>query len=484
MSELRKPFLYSACDRYVSLLLSLALTAAVARLLTPAELGLFALTSGILFVTEALRDFGAGTYIVQERAPSRSGVRAAFTVTLAIALVLAAALAAAAGWIAAFYGEPRLVPGLRLAALGLVVNAFAGPPLAVLRRDLDFGPVAFINASGTGVVAAVTIALVLLGQGYLSLILGTIAGAAYGIVVAQILRPMLWIYRPCFERAREIAVFGGWVSATAFLNNLYVMLPNFALPRIAGFEAIALFSRASQLSQLSERVIVGAVVPVILPAFATLARDGADLARGYLNGVRLVTAVQWPALLGLAILAEPVTRIVLGDQWDAAAPLLRILALAWLAMAPAMLTFPILVAAGKVRDTLGASLVSLSIGAAIFACAAPFGLRALALSFCVSLPIQMAVALFFIRHRLGFAWGDFARACAPSAACALASAPAPLLVAARADFAFALSPAEFLIAVGGGVAGWLLGLAVTRHPMMIELRAILAALRRAAPLPI
>ena len=70
---------------------------------------------------------------------------------------------------------------------------------------------------------------------------------------------------------------GGWVSATAVLNNLYLMLPNLVLPRLAGFEAAALFNRATQLSQLSERVIVGAVVPVILPAFATLSRNGADL---------------------------------------------------------------------------------------------------------------------------------------------------------------------------------------------------------------
>ncbi len=478
MSELRKPFLYAACDRYASLVVTLALTAAIARLLTPEELGLFALASGILLVSEALRDFGAGTYIVQERAPSRNGVRAAFTVALGIALVMALALCLAAGPIAAFYGEPRLVSGLRLAALVMVVNAFFGPPMAVLRRDLDFGLIAFINASGTLVVALTTITFVLLGLGYASLLLGTIAGSLNGILVAQLRRPMLWIYRPSFHRAREIAAFGGWVSATSFLNNLYVMLPNFVLPRIAGFEAIALFSRATQLAQLSERVIVGAVAPVILPAFSALARDGADLRRGYLNGARLVTSVQWPALLGLAILAEPVTRIVLGNQWDAAAPLLRILALASLSVAPAALTVPILVAAGHARDTLAASIVSLSIGTLIFALAAPLGLHALALSFLVSLPIQMAVALAMIRHRLGFTYAEFARACAPSAVSAIFSAAPALLVAASADFSFNMSWARILLAIAAGIVGWLAGLAATRHPMMIELRATLSSLRR------
>ena len=70
MSQLRKPFLYSACDRYMILVLGLVMTAIVARLLTPDELGLFALTSGVILVSEGLRDFGAGTYIVQEREPA------------------------------------------------------------------------------------------------------------------------------------------------------------------------------------------------------------------------------------------------------------------------------------------------------------------------------------------------------------------------------------------------------------------------------
>lgn len=481
-SQLRKPFLYSACDRYVSLVLTLFMTAIVARLLTPEELGLFALISGVVFVTEALRDFGAGTYIVQEREPSRTGVRTAFTVTLGIALALALALTAASGPIAAFYEEPRLVTGLRLTAFGLVLSAFSAPPMSMLRRDMDFRPIAVINVTGGLVAAAVTIAMIRLGYGYLGMIGGGLAASAYVIAAAQFHRPTPWLFVPCLEKAREIAIFGGWVSATAVLNNLYLMLPNLVLPRIAGFGALALFSRATQLSQLSERVIVGAVVPVILPAFSVLARNGADLRRSYLYGISLITAVQWPALLGLAVLAEPVVRIVLGDQWDAAAELLRILALAGLFMAPAALTFPILVATGHTRDTLSASLISLSIGAVVFAVAAPFGLYALAMSFVVSLPIQMLVALMFIKHRLRFTWGQFARACVRSAACALLSALPPLLVAAHAGFAFAMPAAEIFLAVAGSGAAWLTGLALTRHPLMAELRRGLTDARR-LPMP-
>ncbi len=479
MGQFGRPFLYSACDRYLTLILGLVMTAIVARLLTPDELGLFALISGVVFVSEGLREFGAGAYIIQERVPSRTGVRAAFTMTLAISALLALALIAAAGPISAFYGEPRLADGLRLASLMLILNAFAAPPMAVLRRDLDFLAVAVINVSGAVVLVGVTVGLILLGHGYMSLIIGQLVAIAYGIAATQIHRPTPWLFRPHFGKAREMAAFGGWISATSILNNLYVMLPTFVLPRVAGFEAVALFSRATQLAQLSDRVIVGAIVPVILPAFANLARRGEDLRHGYLHGIRLITVVQWPALLGLAILAEPVVRIVLGDQWDAAAGLLRILALAGLFVAPAPLTFPVLVALGHTRDTLTTSLISLSFGAIVFAIFARYGLRPLALSFLISLPVQMFVALVFIRYRLGFGWREFFGACLPSAVCAALSGVPPLLAATRGGFSFAMSPAELILAIGGGGFAWLIGLALTRHPLMTELRKGLTMSARA-----
>jgi O-antigen/teichoic acid export membrane protein len=465
----------------LSLALTLVMTAVVARLLTPQELGLFALTSGVVLVTEVLRDFGTGAYIVQEREPSRTGVRTAFTVMLGFGAALALALTAGSEAIATFYGEPRLAAGLRMAALGLVLSAFAAPLMSILRRELDFLPIALINISSGVIAASVTITLILLGYGYLSMIVGGLVASVYIAAAAQLYRPTLWLYVPCLDKGREIATFGGLVSATAVLNNVYVMLPNFVLPRIAGFEAAALFSRATQLSQLSERVIVGAIAPVILPAFAALARSGADLRRSYLYGVSLVTAVQWPALLGLAILAEPAVRFVLGDQWDAAAGLLRILALAGLFMAPAALTFPILVAAGHTRDTLSASLISLTAGAAVFAVAAPFGLHLLAMSFLVSLPLQMLVALAFIRRRLGFTWRELARACARSAVCALTASAPPLLLALHTGFAFSVPPLHVLLALTGGAAAWLAGLALTRHPLLLELRRGVSAFR---PVPV
>ncbi len=51
----------------------------------------------------------------------------------------------------------------------------------------------------------------------------------------------------------------------------------------------------------------------------------ATSATAWLRGLALISAVQWPTLLMLALLADPVVGLLLGAQWGEAAPLVRIM---------------------------------------------------------------------------------------------------------------------------------------------------------------
>jgi O-antigen/teichoic acid export membrane protein len=274
--------------------------------------------------------------------------------------------------------------------------------------------------------------------------------------------------------------FGGYASATTLLNNLYNQLPQLLLGQMIGLDKAGLFSRATTLCQLPDRAIVGAFQPVLLPILSLDARAGKSLKAPYLYGLSLLSSVQWPILICLAILAEPVVRVVLGPQWDQAAPILRIMALAWVVMMPAPLTYPVLVAVGRVRDTLTASFVSLPVSAGVVALAAPHGMQAIAVSMFLTLPIQVGVAVYLIRRQIGFAWTDLFRATAKSTVVCLfaAAVPAGCLAAfgARPDLPIPV----LILAVAGAAIGWLAGLVATRHPLLAELRATAGLVRQSA----
>jgi len=477
MTTLHRPLLFAALDKYVGLAINLATAAIVARLLTPDEIGVFVVGAAVVMLAESLREFGTGSYIVQRPELERGAVRTAFTAMVLLALLIGAALLIAAGPIAAFYGDPRLVPILQLAAFGVLVSAFAGPCIALLRRDMAFGTLAIIDIGGLVANLVATLLFIALGAGYLSLSLAALAASATVAVVAVFYRPQFWIFRPNLTHWREIFGFGGVASATTVLNNLYSALPQILLGRFASFDAAGLFSRAAQLCQLPDRAIVGAFQPVVFSAFAAEIRAGGTLKTSYLHTLALLSSVQWPVLVVLAILAEPVVRLILGPQWDAAAPVLRILCIAYLSMAPASLTYPTLVATGRVGDTLTSSLLTLPVGAVAMVVAAPHGLDAIAYSMFLSWPLQIVVSLFLIRRQIHFTWAELVKSVWKSVPVALAAAIAPAAVILQQGLRPDLPLPMLALAVGGAALGWLAGLWGVQHPLFAELLNIARMLR-------
>jgi O-antigen/teichoic acid export membrane protein len=480
MNGVRRSVIFSVIDRYATQILLVLTTAVMARLLTPAETGIYVVANAFIMLADNFRQFGVGVYIVQAREVDRVVMRSAFTVTFLISAAICAAIFLSADAIARFYGEPEVAALLRIAVLGFVAIPFASPITSLLQRELAFGALAIVNVAMAATSSAVTVALGLAGVGPASYVWGFVAGSAASAVAAVAARPESWIFRPCFAEVRRLVTFGTVTSAVTVMNMAYEMLPRLAFGRLLGFDAVGIYARAVTVCQLPDRVIVSALQPVVLPAMAARTRAGGDLKAAYLRGHSLMSAVQWPALVGLALLANPVVAVLLGPQWEAVPPLVRVIALANMALAPAFMTFPVLVSVGRIRDTLYASLISLPPSVLIVIGAASFGLTAVAASLFIVAPLQMVVALLFIRRAIGLSWREMVAASRASFMLTLGTALIPGLIVLLSPNGFALGWEEAALAAAGGVAGWLTALHLLDHPIRSEILAVWSMLASGA----
>jgi O-antigen/teichoic acid export membrane protein len=235
---------------------------------------------------------------------------------------------------------------------------------------------------------------------------------------------------------------------------------------------VGIYARAVTVCQLPERAIVSALQPVVMPAMAAQSRMGGDLKTSYLRGHTLLSGIQWPTLIMLALLADPVVRILLGPQWLEATPLVRVIALATMALAPAFMTFPVLINVGRIRYTLYLSLISLPPSGLIVIGAATISLNAVAGSLFIIAPLQMLVALLFIRRAISLTWKELAAASWRSALVAVGTATLPALVILLSPNGLALGIGETAIATTCGAAGWLAAVMVTDHPIKREIVAV------------
>lgn len=475
----RRALAMAAGEQYVRLIVGFLLVAAISRLLTPGEVGVAVIGTGVMTVALALREFATSEFLIQRREIGREDIRTAFTVVCALTAMISAAVFALAPLIASWYGEPRLALFLRILAVAGLIEATAAPITGLLRRDMAFGSLAAINTCGATVNALVAVGLAWSGHGYMSIAWASMAAATTVALMSYRCRPYWWILRPSLRSWRATVAFGGYNGATALVSRGYEALPQLVLGRFLTPAAAGIYNRASLMSGIPDKVVLTSVFSVAFPALAAEARAGRDLKQPYLHALGLITVLYWPAQSLLALLAYPAVLILLGDQWTEVAPLLRILSLAALAWFPVILTTPMLLAVGANRERLVAEVAGRGTAALALCAMAYFGVMAMALSQLVLLPFQMLVALYFVRRHVPFTAREVVASVLPSAVVTACSLAGPFGVFAASGFTAEIPVSGALVACASAVPGWLIGVWLVRHPIMGELERVIGMIASA-----
>ncbi|WP_244514711.1 lipopolysaccharide biosynthesis protein [Ensifer sp. LCM 4579] len=477
MAAVKRALLLSTGERYFALVSNFVTVAAVSRILTPAEIGVSVIGMAIVGIAMSAREFASANFLIQHPHLTRADVRGAFTVMVLFTSTVTIALAFSAPLLAGAYGDERLAPYLRVIAAAFFLDLMAAPIITLLRRDMDFGKVAAINISGAVAATAVTISLALLGFSYMSFAWAWVASAVVTGLLAVGLSRQFWIFKPSLVGWRAMVAFGGYNGATNLLYKTYEAVPYLLLGRILSLDAAALYSRGLMICQLPDKVILGGAISVILPAFSAEARQGRSLKQPYLKALGLITALQWPALLVLAVLAYPIVDLLLGDQWHGVVPIVQIVAIASLFSFSFELNYPVLVSLGAVHDIFRRALIICPVSVVIITAAAFFGLRAVAFSLLLVIPFQAFVSLTFVRRHVVIGWLEIWSAVWRSAVVAAITVASPLAFVIYIGSGLEISLVKALIAAAFAGAGWLLGLWLTGHALLAEILGGVAVFR-------
>ena len=471
MTPVQRSFFFSTVERYASLVLMFFSTAILARLLTPGEFGVYAVVGAVTAVLSAsFSEMGGANYLIQKPTLSEQDIRTAFTLNLSLSLAFGALLWLFGGLLGAWFGVQGVAAGVRVAALGFVISPFSTTLLALFRRELHFGVISASNLINNIASVGVSIWLAMVGYSYLSPLWGQFAGVVVQTAFLLRAHKNFRVFRPSARGSGEVLRFGLYSFGVAVVNVIYNTAPQLFLARVLDFAAIGLYSRAVGVTQLFDRLVIQAIGPVIMPAILAKKRVGQDLDRIYLDACSLLSVLQWPFLLLMAFLAEPVITIWLGSTWLPAAPLVRIYCIASLALFAASLSYPVMVAAGGVRDALTSSLISLPPSLIIILGASFMGVEAVTSAALITFPFQAAVAIHFIARRIRMRFVDLLLALRKSALVACCSGVTAASGAAAINFGLLGPGAGIIVSCCLTGAAWLAALVAVDHPLLTVLR--------------
>ncbi len=469
--------MWAMASQYLAFTINFGVSIYLARtFIGPDDLGLYSIAFAATALIAVLQDFGLVRYIAGEADLTAAKLRTVCSLSLVITWTVASLSMALAWPMAWLYAMPDLVPVMLVIGASYFLVPFAIIPTALRQRELDFQSNTMIEIAAALANAVVAIVLARQGMGALALAWGAFAQQAARVIVAQWRNGLLLPWPISFAGVMPVLRFGGGSSVLILSGSFGSRAPDLILGQLISEAAVGLFARAVGLASQLRFLVSGAVGAVFYPAFARIRDRGEALGPPYERVVACYCAVVWPSMAGLAVLAEPLVRLLYGERWLGTVSLLQ-----WIAMAefffvalPMHMELPILL--GRMKPLVHRNFIDTAAAVALFSAGAWYGLEGAAASRLAYGLVWFCIYAAFLRAIIGFSWRAMLANYAKSAAGTLASV-APLLLI----YAFWQGPATlgFIPMLAGTLAGmglWLATLWLTAHPLFTEIAELLAGL--------
>lgn len=345
---IRRGLLFSLSERYLLISIGLVGSMLLARLLTPEEIGIYSVSLAVIGIAQVLRDFGVGSFLIQEKQLTEAHIRTAFGFSLLIGTGLFLLMFLAAPLAGQFYDDQRLVETIRISAFNFLVLPFCSISVALLRRGMWFKRLAAVNVAAGLTAFGTGVSLAYSGFGPNSMAMAAVAGNVVIGATAWLARTDRKLLLPSLSEWRVILKFGSQSSAASIVTTIAMDINDLALGRMLGFSPVAMISRAQGLMNLFHRDIMGAIRGVMFPAFAKAHREGESVDVQYIKSVTLVTAFAWPFYGFAALYSHELIRLMFGAQWEDAADLVPIFCLAGAVAATVNLALNAVMATGRI----------------------------------------------------------------------------------------------------------------------------------------
>jgi teichuronic acid exporter len=395
----------------------------VARLLTPADFGIAALTVMLMPHLGQFTGLGIPRAVVALPPLNEDQLAQLTAVNLIMGSLCFALGVIIAKPFAAFFRTPALATVFVVGCGGLLLSAITGVPSALLSKERRFRLLSVLGISLALVNTAVTLGMALLHCGYWSLIAGSLVASVIRTIVILYVQPckLAW---PRISSIREPLRFGWHLSVSTLALNSYEQMDNFVAGRVLGQSALGLYGNAWQLANVPLEKVVSMVTTVV-PAYLAAVRTDAAAVRRYLCGLTEVVALTaFPACIGLGLVAREFVSLVLGHKWDGMVPPAQVLAF-YAALRSIVALLPkVLTAVGNARYVMWNDLAALVILPIAFYIGSYRGIVGIAWGWVVAYPIVVLPLYKETFQLIGMKAEDYLRSLLPALTGTMAMIPA------------------------------------------------------------
>lgn len=356
----------------------------LARFLLPEDFGLIVVVTIFISIATVITQSGFNTALIQAKKIDELDLSSVFHLNLFIATILYTILFFISPFIASFFDQPQLTLILRILSISLFFGAFNSIQHTIIARSMQFKKLFVSSLSGVIISGIIGITMAYSNLGIWSLVIQQLL---FHIIVTLTLwytvkwRPQLLF---SMERIRRLFSFGWKLLLSSLIDTVYSNIKNLIIGKLFSPSILGFYNRGEQFPSVIVNNINGSILSVIFPALSSQQDNVKRVKEMMRRAIVTSSFVVFPMMVGLAVIAEPLVKVLLTEKWLPAVPFLQIFCAIYALWPIHTANLQAINALGRSDIYLKLEIVKKILGILILIVTIPYGVYAIAIGSIVS----------------------------------------------------------------------------------------------------
>lgn len=299
----------------------------LARLLSPSDFGIVGMVTIILAFANTIIDSGFSVGLIRKVICSDAEYSTVFFFSVAMSIFIYCIIFLTAPYVAFFFNEDQLIQILRVLGLVIIIDSFSIIQKVLLIRNIDFKRQTIISISSSILSGIIGIYSAISGLGVWSLVYQIISRQIIILILFWVLTKWYPVFIFSLTIFKEMFSFGSKILLSGLVatlqNNIYYLF----IGRYFSTTNLGYYTRAEQFNAIVTGNLTGTLERVFFPVLASIQEDEKRLKATLKKVTRTSFFVTYFALISLAVVAEPLIYILIGQKWETSIIYLQLICL-------------------------------------------------------------------------------------------------------------------------------------------------------------
>ena len=343
--------------RFTSRIIATGRSILLARILTPAQFGVFGIASIILSFLEILTETGVNIFLIQEKGNIDRFVNSAWIISIIRGIIICLIILLTSPLMVNFFDMPDLYRFLFLISLVPLVRGFINPSIVKYQKNLQFQKEFYLRMGIYVFDSIISIFLAMVLRDASGFVWGLIAGAILEVILSFILfrpRPSM---RFKFNLIKQIINRGKWVTAYGIFNYIAQQGDNIIVAKLLGANPVGIYQMGYRLSTMPISEISDVVNKVVFPVYSKISHEKERLIRAFKRTVFTVSIPVVSLSLIIFFLPQSFFELILGPQWTEITSVIKILVIYGMLRAISGVSSSLFLSLGKQNFVAGMTFI-------------------------------------------------------------------------------------------------------------------------------